>query len=78
MNTYQLVDRHRLNVAMISKLARAERLDLFGLREACLSASIWIIYLQLIIYTAADSDHLARVYRSDLAQDSEMISPVAI
>jgi hypothetical protein len=77
MNTYQLVDRHRLNVAMISKLARAERLDLFGVREACLSASIWIIYLQLIIYTA-DSDHLARVYRSDLAQDSEMISPVAI
>jgi hypothetical protein len=30
---------------------------------------------QQITISAADSDDLARVYRFDLAQDSEMISP---
>ena len=28
-----------------------------------------------VLSTSADSDDLARVYRFDLAQDSEMISP---
>jgi hypothetical protein len=29
----------------------------------------------MVLFNGADSDDLARVYRFDLAQDSEMISP---
>ena len=43
----------------------------FSKREAV----VWVVGFLAALILTADSDDLARVYRFDLAQDSEMISP---